>query len=562
MEHFALIFLSKFWIVHLPASGGAMDLFVEGWRAARIRSFVPMGVRSSRRMSIGIGSRAWSAALACMLVCGSVPAAEMSQGDLLRQLEELQQRQAELSRMLEEGNRQIEDLAAEIKAGGAASVTEPVPADTPSAATLRDFAPAPIDPNSLVSLDDSPLELDTDDDFGKFQPGGRGFKLANTPWGDVNFSAWGYVRFLNQKGLDETYTDAFGRTRDVKRRSDIQLNKVNLYMKGWVYDPKLRYLFYVWTANANQGESAQVVVAGNISYHFNDSLDVGAGIGALPGTRSLLNTFPYWNKVDTRPIADEFFRPSYTTGIWAGGELADGLMYKVMVGNNLSQLGVSALELDGSMNTFSGALWWMPTTGEFGPAGGYGDFENHQELATNFGVHVTRSREDRQSQPGLEDNQNTQIRLSDGTVIFSPDAFATGGRINRATYLMSSLTAAAKYQGYSISADYYFRWVDDFVTEGFIPEDDLFDHGFTLQATTMLIPKTLQPYIAGSKIFGEYGNPWDISVGVNWFPLQQRLFRVNAELLYLNDSPVGYSSVPFVVGGNGTVGHVNVELMF
>ena len=490
-------------------------------------------------------------------------AAALSQEELSRQLEELQQRQAELSRMLEEGNRQIDELAAEIQNGAPAATAPAAELEDPSMAeAIGDLTPEPIDDNSLVSLDDSPLQLDTEDNFGTFQPGGRGFQLANTPWGTVNFSAWGYVRYLNQKGLDDTYTDAFGRTREVNARSDMQLNKVNLYMKGWVYDPKLRYLFYVWTANANQGEGAQVVVAGNISYHFSDKLDVGAGIGALPGTRSLLNTFPYWNKVDTRPIADEFFRPSYTTGLWAGGELADGLMYKVMVGNNLSQLGVSALELDGSMNTISGALWWMPTTGEFGPAGGYGDFENHQELATNFGVHVTRSREDRQSQPGLEDNQNTQIRLSDGTVIFSDNAFNTGGNIKRATYLMSSLTAAAKYQGHSISADYYFRWVNDFVTDGFVPVDNLFDHGFTLQATTMLIPETLQPYVAGSKIFGEYGNPWDIAVGLNWFPLRERLFRVNTELLYLSDSPAGYSSVPFLVGGNGAVGHVNVEIMF
>ena len=174
---------------------------------------------------------------------------------------------------------------------------------------------------SIVSLDDVAPDADAEY-FGIFQGGGRGFKLADTKWGDVNFSAWTYARYLNQKELDSSYTDAFGRTRQLDLRNDVQLNKVNLYMKGWVYDPALRYLLYVWTANTNQGQDAQVVVAGNISYRFNEQLDLGVGIGALPGTRTLLNTFPYWLKVDTRPIADEFFRPSYTTGIWASGDLA------------------------------------------------------------------------------------------------------------------------------------------------------------------------------------------------------------------------------------------------
>ncbi len=41
-------------------------------------------------------------------------------------------------------------------------------------------------------------------------------------------------------------------------------------------------------------------------------------------------------------IADEFFRGSYTSGLWAWGKITDTLKYRVMIGNNLSQLGVDA----------------------------------------------------------------------------------------------------------------------------------------------------------------------------------------------------------------------------
>ncbi len=490
------------------------------------------------------------AAIATVAVPGAALAQSPSQAEILERLQRLEQNQAKFEALLAERDARIEQLEMELDRSTGRSA-----ADAVAAGDGADI--------ETVIVDTEPEESESRPAyFGEFQPGGRGFKLAETPMGDVNFSAWTYARFLNQQMLDDSYTDSFGRERELDTRNDIQLNKVNLYFKGWVYDPRLTYLLYTWTANTSQGDSAQVVVAGNIGYRFGENLNLGVGIGALPGTRSLRGTFPYWNKVDTRPMADEFFRPSYTTGVWASGDLAPGLKYKVMAGNNLSQLGVNAAELDDSFNTFSGALWWMPTTGEFGPAGGYGDFEHHDDLATSFGLHVTRSREDRQSQPGTEDIQNSQIRLSDGTVIFQPDAFATGGRINKATYLMSSIDAGFKYRGYALEGEYYFRWVDDFKTEGDIPKNDLFDHGFQLQASMMLVPKTLQTYLAGSYIFGEYGEPWDLALGVNWYPLHRRLFRLNTELLYLDDSPVGYSSVPFAVGGNGPVFYSSLEVTF
>ena len=46
----------------------------------------------------------------------------------------------------------------------------------------------------------------------------------------------------------------------------------------------------------------------------------------------------------------------------------------------------------------------------------------------------------------------------------------------------------------------------------------LFDHGFQLQASTMLKPDYLQAYVSGSQVFGEYGDPWDVGVGLTYFP--------------------------------------------
>jgi hypothetical protein len=53
-----------------------------------------------------------------------------------------------------------------------------------------------------------------------------------------------------------------------------------------------------------------------------------------------------------------------------------------------------------------------------------------------------------------------------------------------------------------------------------------------------------------------------MALGVNWFPLKRRELRVNLQGLYLEDSPVGYASVPFLVGGNGWVFTTDVMLNF
>ena len=69
--------------------------------------------------------------------------------------------------------------------------------------------------------------------------------------------------------------------------------------------------------------------------------------------RSTEGQFPYWLGVDDRLIADEFFRGSYTSGVWLKGELNTKVKYQAMFANNLSTLGVSAAQLDNKFDTQS-----------------------------------------------------------------------------------------------------------------------------------------------------------------------------------------------------------------
>ncbi|MGE5347500.1 MAG: hypothetical protein ACM3JH_16220, partial [Acidithiobacillales bacterium] len=78
----------------------------------------------------------------------------------------------------------------------------------------------------------------------------------------------------------------------------------------------------------------------------------------------------------------------------------------------------------------------------------------------------------------------------------------------------------------------------------------------------MIVPRKLQAYLSGSKIYGHYGNASEVRAGANYFIVKDRGLRVNAEWIRLWHCPVGYNAVPYPVGGNGNVFHTNVEMNF
>ena len=390
-----------------------------------------------------------------------------------------------------------------------------------------------------------------------------GFLLYDGEKGQIYFRLFSYVRYLNQRNIDPSYTDAFGVEHTVQQRQDIQLAKFFAPFSGWFLTPKFRYYLYVWSSNASQGDPAQVVGGGNLSYMFNRFVTVGGGITSLPTVRSTEGQFPYWLGVDGRLIADEFFRGSYTNGVWVKGDLFQKLKYNAMFATNLSILGVSASQIDNKMDTQSFALQWLPTTGEFGLCGTFGDYDYHEKVATRVGVHWSHSLEDKQSQPGTnahrkqpDPSHRRQRRLHAGSVRpghhrqqrrLQDDERRRRASSTRACRSRASTTGAAltNFTG---------------VNTGGIP--DITDTGYQLQSSAMAIKDVLQVYLSGSQIFGDYGDPSEVRVGGNWYFKKQRGLRLNGEYIHVNHSPVGYTAYPMPVGANGNIFHINLEMNF
>ena len=492
-------------------------------------------------------------------------------------LQAMTNRQIELEKQVREQDariRELERLLKERLATDGAGGTTAVPvvqqaAATPAAqqvgtpAVPQAAAPAAASTAKSPTRGEEPAEQTAATGAAPEYIGNLGFKIYEGDKGQIYMRLMAYARYLNQSGIDPTYTDSFGTVRTIDRREDFQLNKFFLPFSGWFLDPKFRYYLYVWSTNTAQGDPAQVVGAGNISYVMNSFATIGLGITSLPGVRSTEGQFPYWNGVDDRLMADEFFRPSYTTGMWLKGQFAPGVNYMAMLGNNMSTLGVSASQLDDTVDTWSVMLNWLPTTQEYGPLGAFGDFENHQELATRLGAHFTHSTEDRQQQPGTDSIENTQIRLTDGNVIFTPSLFGPGITVEKVQYQMASFDAGLKYKGYALEGEYYRRWLSDFVGPGVAAIDDITDDGYQLWASAMVLPSRLQAYVGLSEIFGDdFGDASELRFGFNYFPMAMRGLRLNGEWMILDNAPLGYTAFPYPVGANGDVVHVNFEYNF
>ncbi len=241
------------------------------------------------------------------------------------------------------------------------------------------------------------------------------------------------LRFLNTQDSVETFIDHLGVDHDVHTRNDITVNRAMFILGGYVFDRRARYSFTVWTSAG----AASIIVASNIGWQFNKALSITAGYTGIPGSRSLVNTFPFFTATD-RSMADNFFRPGFTQGLWASGELGKGLNYLAFLGNGLNTLNISANKIDTHL-LYSGSTWWEPL-GPYGEPGKsrnmYDDYFASNKVRVRIGTAFTRSREDRFSNLDQSSPENTSLYNSDGVLTFSTGAFAPGVTVDQATYRM------------------------------------------------------------------------------------------------------------------------------
>jgi hypothetical protein len=367
------------------------------------------------------------------------------------------------------------------------------------------------------------------------------------------------VRYLNTTSGDETFTDHLGAVRNVNLRNDITVNRTMFILGGYIFDPRLRFSSTVWTSAG----SNSIVIAGNIGWQFNKAFTLTGGYTGVPGSRSLVNTFPFFQSTD-RTMADNFFRPGFTQGNWANGDLPHELHYIAFVGNGLNTLNISASKIDENLMA-SGSLWWEPL-GDYGPPGKsrnmYDDYYASPNLRIRLGTSFTWAREDRFSDLDTSSPENTSMHNSDGVLTFATGAFAPGVTVDNATYRMWAIDGGVKRDGWSVNGQYYFRWVDDFKADGPVPIRTMFDHGFEVSAAAFVKPQELMVYGRGSRVFGEFRDSWEAGVGLKWYFVPTERMWLSAELMRVVNAPYGGVFTPYTAGLTAWVPMVQGVLAF
>lgn len=425
-----------------------------------------------------------------------------------------------------------------------------------TAASARAQSASDNQPQADVPTDRKPTErIET---WGEFDPG-DGFLIGRSSFGELSVSGYGLVRYINQLPGHQTYLDHNGNEHTVDARNDIFPHRIIVFLKGWVANPRLIYNIIFWTVNTTDQKAIFAV----LGYQFTKRFSVYAGINGSPGTRSLQGSHPYWLGHD-RVMADEFFRPYFSNGVWVQGQLTPGLWYNAMAANNSSALGITAGELDRRLTTGASA-WWMPTTKEFGPRGAYGDWEHHDKLATRFGVSTTNSREQRFTEPtGVPGN--TTLKLADGLNVFDTGALAPGVTVQNVDYQVLSIDAGAKYHGIFLQTEFYTRWLNDFDADGPLPVSSIVDHGFFVQGAFFPVAKKLELYGATSQVFGDkdagFDNSSEYLAGFNFYPADTRNHRLNVQVINVNHSPVSSTFGYYTGGQNGTTLSVAFSVFF
>jgi len=381
---------------------------------------------------------------------------------------------------------------------------------------------------------------------GEFTPG-RGFDLVKTNFGTLNISLYAIARYLNQMPGHQVWQDHLGRDREFVGRNDFFWHRTMIWFSGWLGTPKLTYTATVWTVFTTQ----QALIYGNIAYKFNKYAQVAIGVGPNLSVRSMQGAFPFYSSTD-RTMGEESLRGGFTNGMWLTGEILPKLRYKLMVGNNLSSLGIQASKLTRDLST-SATLWWMPTTGEFGPRGGIGDFEHHEQVATRFGASYNHSREDRFNNIGQPSPDNTQVRMSDGVLFFETGALADNVTVDNADVDNVNVDMGVKYKGFGLQAEFHARKLSKFDIDGPAPYSSINDYGYDIQLSYMVIPKKLCVYGVHSYFFDEFKrHPWEAGGGINAYPFKTRSWRINLQLMHVYKSSAGGTFGLYGAGQTGT----------
>ena len=364
------------------------------------------------------------------------------------------------------------------------------------------------------------------------------------------------LRWLEFARESRSWTDSRGIVRPVKNINTFNLNRVLLSFSGHVLDERLVYRAMLF-GTSDMGVRSAFVPLGTVGWKFSEAVTLAGGVTIVPSSREWVDAQPWTLGVD-RSMANTFFRPGYSPGVFAVGSLLDDeVQYQAGVWNAIDG-GQAGVLREGTSMAWAGNTWWEP----WGPFGiGASDMEHHEDPVIRVGTSGVYA--PTYANPIVGNNpEDTIVRLSDGTPLAATGAL--GGRtvVDRFLYKLATVDAAWKWQGVGLFCEYYWRLLDDFSGEGPFDRSSIFDQGGMAYLSWCFVPRTYEIYGRSSVVTGPYGTGQEYGGGLNWYLKKTRQARLTFEALHINRNPAQNFLYPYRAGYTGTAIQTQFQVVF
>jgi hypothetical protein len=109
---------------------------------------------------------------------------------------------------------------------------------------------------------------------------------------------------------------------------------------------------------------------------------------------------------------------------------------------------------------------------------------------------------------------------------------------------------------------YFFKYHSEFDANGPLPMTSIFDQVVQADVSHMLIPYTLCAYISGTYTYDDFKrHPYEISAGLDFYPLHNRVWRINAHYINVTKSSASSNFGYYVAGQTGATLSLGVDIL-
>ena len=371
---------------------------------------------------------------------------------------------------------------------------------------------------------------------------------------DLKINGWIQFRHGGYSSNVDTFTDATGTTRLVEDRNAFEVERGRLIFSGHAVDRRLSY--FLQFDGDTDGENQIDLLDYHLQWQTDDWGQFRLGRQKLPGSRSWLIS-PLDTRLTSRSLATNFFRPGRTAGVqysvdagWLGNVTG-------LIGNNFRTVNVPGGATDDKFTYTLGHV--------YEPLGDFGskliDFGSSDGLKIRFGQTYTFAP---QNDARLEepDDDEDFIRLADGTRLNDPSALVSGVTVASFDVSLYTIDFAAKYRGWSMDTEGYFRRLGNLASDGQLPVTEVDQLGFYVQTGVFLVDRRWDVNVRFAEAHDSFGTGNEMAIGTNWFPTADERLRVTFDVAEIDSSPVTATAANILVGDDGTVFRSQLEAQF